>query len=426
MEDLHRRAGSPDVLTVYPCRAEILSALARVLDHAAGDAVGHHARVAVIAGRLAALGDGADTKQAFYAGLVHDIGMMAGPGGPPHRWNLEDQANDPTMRHHPLVGAQVLGSTNTLFGVAQTVLDHHEWVDGHGYPRGKAGEEIATTAQAVRFADTCDMLLREQDWPELIAFIHAVRSRTRAQVGAEVAGAGIEVLGEPGFYPQLPSAEDVSLLVDATIRRHAADDLVTSDADLMGLLELFGQLTDSHPRDKLGHSRRVANLAVLVGLALGLEERDTCRIKWAALVHDIGLVDVPKRLLDKPGMLSTEELAEVRQHATLAERFIRPIHGLEEVADIAAAHGEAFDGTGYPRGLQGADIPLGARILAVCDTFDALTSRRPYREARASDLAVDILVKGSGSVFDPDVVEAAIPTLMMSRSAEEPVAAEVH
>ncbi len=425
MEYVQPRTDSEEILGVYPCRAEIVAALGRVLDHAAGDAIGHHARVAAIAARLAAQFGEKRTRQAFYAGLVHDVGMMAGPSEPPHRWNLEDQANHPSLRYHPLVGAQVVGSASGLFAVAQVILDHHEWANGHGYPRGKSSQEIAPAAQVVRFADTCDMVLREQAWPELIAFIHAIRVRIRSQVGGEVADAGIEVLGEPGLYSQLLTARDVSLLVEATIRRHAADDLVTSDADLTSLLELFGQLTDAHPSDKLGHSRRVANLAVLVAMAMGLDERDTCRIKWAALVHDVGLVAVPKRLLDKPGMLSNEELAEVRRHAGLAARFIRPIRGLEDVADIAAAHGEAFDGSGYPRGLRAGDVPVGARVLAVCDTFDALTSRRPYREPRSSDLAIDILVKGSGSVFDPDVVDAAIPTLLMARSAEEPMAADI-
>jgi HD-GYP domain-containing protein (c-di-GMP phosphodiesterase class II) len=144
------------------------------------------------------------------------------------------------------------------------------------------------------------------------------------------------------------------------------------------------------------------------------------KLKWAALVHDVGLVTVPKAILDKPGPLSHEELIQVHTHAVATERFIAPIRGLEEVAAIAAAHGEAFDGSGYPHGLAGNEIPLGARILAVCDTFDALTSHRPYRAARDSSLAIDILIKGSGSLFDPDVVTAAVPVFLITRASDEP------
>jgi HD-GYP domain-containing protein (c-di-GMP phosphodiesterase class II) len=113
---------------------------------------------------------------------------------------------------------------------------------------------------------------------------------------------------------------------------------------------------------------------------------------------------------------------EVHRHSLATERFIGTIRGLEEIARVAAAHGEAFDGSGYPHGLADSAIPIGARILAVCDTFDALTSRRPYRDARETTLAIDILVKGSGSLFDPDVVEAAVPAFLVARAAEEPIA----
>ena len=410
------------------CRGEVLSALARVLDYRpptgaacpAESAVSHHARVAAVAARLADAVDGAETLPVFYAALIHDIGAPRDGIEPPHCWNLEEQANHPLLRCHPLVGAQMAAPVPGLLGVAPIILDHHEWVNGHGYPRGKTGQEISPSAQVLRFADTCDMVLREQAAPDLIAFVHAVESRTRSQTSTSITHAGVEVLGDPGFYPQLLSPEGVDLLVTGVIQRIGLDDLASTEAEVTGLLELFAHLTDAYASDKIGHSRRVAALAVLVAMAMGVGEKETILLKWAALVHDVGLVAVPKTLLDRPGLLSEEELAEVRQHGAKTEEFLRPIRGLDEVARVASAHGEAFDGSGYPHGLAGHEIPAGARILAVCDTFDALTSRRPYREARARDLAIDILVKGSGSVFDPEVVEAAIPVFLIARAAEEP------
>ena len=263
------------------------------------------------------------------------------------------------------------------------------------------------------------MLLREQSSPELVAFIHAVLGRVASQVTSPAADAGLEVLGESNLYSQLLVPEDIDLLVEGTIRRYAADDLVASESDIGSLLEIFGNLADSRPSDKTGHSRRVANLAVLVAMAMGQTGEEITLLKWAALVHDVGLVAVPKTLLDKPGMLTPHELAEIRSRVTLVEDFIRPVTGLEEVAHVAASHGEAWDGSGYPRGLSGQEIPLASRVLAVCDTFDALTSRRPYREARDVSLAVDILVKGSGSLFDPEVVAAAVPVFLIARAAED-------
>ena len=419
-------------------RGEIIAALARLLDYCPAGAaaastlrsgsaeddqerpVPHHARVAALAIRMAPRIRGLDSLDAFYAALLHDIGLL-GNVRDPDRWrNLDEQANRPLIRSHPLVGAQMVAEVPELFSVAPIILDHHECVNGHGYPRGKVGDEIGHAAQVIRFADTCDVILREQASPELIAFLHAVRGRTATQTSAAVADAGVEVLGEPGFYAQLLAAEDVEFLIQSALHGPASDDYATTAAEVTGLLELFASVTDTHPADKTGHSRRVAALAVLVALALGLATEETTKIKWAALVHDVGVITVPKEILDKPGHLSPEEAALVRRHAEATERLIAPIRGLEEVAAIAAAHGEAYDGSGYPRGLAGREIPIGSRILAVCDTFDALTSHRPYREARDSGLSIDILVKGSGSLFDPDVVAAAVPAFLIARAAEEP------
>ena len=419
-------------------RGEIIAALARLLDYCPAGAaaastlrsgsaaddqerpVPHHARVAALAIRMAPRIRGLDSLDAFYAALLHDIGLL-GNVRDPDRWrNLDEQANRPLIRSHPLVGAQMVAEVPELFSVAPIIMDRHECVNGHGYPRGKVGDEIGHAAQVIRFADTCDVILREQASPELIAFLHAVRGRTAAQTSAAVADAGVEVLGEPGFYAQLLAAEDVEFLIQSALHGPASDDYATTAAEVTGLLELFASVTDTHPADKTGHSRRVAALAVLVALALGLATEETTKIKWAALVHDVGVITVPKEILDKPGHLSPEEAALVRRHAEATERLIAPIRGLEEVAAIAAAHGEAYDGSGYPRGLAGREIPIGSRILAVCDTFDALTSHRPYREARDSGLSIDILVKGSGSLFDPDVVAAAVPAFLIARAAEEP------
>jgi HD-GYP domain-containing protein (c-di-GMP phosphodiesterase class II) len=296
-------------------------------------------------------------------------------------------------------------------------------VNGHGYPRGKSGEEVGTAAQVLRFADTCDILLREQGSPELIPFLDAVRMRTAPQVAVPVADAGIEVLGESGFYAQLLTTQDVEFLVESTLHRLAADDFVTTEAEGTGLLELFANVTDAHASDKIGHSRRVGNLSVLVAMALGLSVDETLKIKWAGLLHDVGMVAVPRTLLDKPGLLSDEELKQIREQAVHTEKLLAPIHGLEDVTAIAVSHGEAFDGSGHPRGLAGHEIPLGSRIIAICDTFDALTSRRPYREARDITLAMDILVRGSGSVFDPQIVSTAVPMLLGRRTADEPLTA---
>lgn len=410
---------------VHLNRGEVLAALSRVLDYRPSPEVPHHGRVAALASRTASRVPGADPRDTFYAGLIHDIGLLDEQPDYSHPANLAEQANRPLMRSHPLTGAQLVATVPGLYAVAEIILDHHEWTNGHGYPRGKVGSEISPAAQVLRFADTCDFILREQGSPELLPFLDAVRNRTAGQVSPPVADAGINVLGKSGFYAQLLIDEDVESIVQSRIRHLAGDDFATTEAEITGLLELFAHVTDAHPADKIGHSRRVANLTVVVAMALGMSPQDTVNVKWAALLHDLGTITVPKSLIDEPRQLTAEELTEVRRLTGRTHEFLAPMSGLEEVAAIAGSHSEAFDGSGYPQGLTGYEIPLGSRIIAVCDTYDALTSRRPYRAARDTSLAIDILVRGSGSIFDPDVVAVAVPVFLISQNSEEPQPARV-
>ena len=168
-------------LALHVWRGEVLAALARVLDYAPNPDGGfpppvpHHARVAALAARVASHLR-VDRLGAFYAGLVHDIGLL-GVRDPDLWRNLQEQANRPLVRAHPIIGAEMVAETPELFHLAPMILDHHECINGHGYPRGKSGAEIDTAAQILRFADTCDALLREQ------AHRRSSRSCTRRAAG---------------------------------------------------------------------------------------------------------------------------------------------------------------------------------------------------------------------------------------------------
>jgi putative nucleotidyltransferase with HDIG domain len=153
------------------------------------------------------------------------------------------------------------------------------------------------------------------------------------------------------------------------------------------------------------HSRRVARYAAAAARELELSCREVERVRRAAAIHDIGKLEMPPGLVNKPGALSREEFAIVKRHAQagarIAERF-----GCADLAAIIRHHHERFDGDGYPDGLAGERIPLGARIVAVADTFDAATSSRPYREAMAEREALSLLWSEAGGQLDPRVVAA--------------------
>ena len=155
-----------------------------------------------------------------------------------------------------------------------------------------------------------------------------------------------------------------------------------------------------------GHSRRVSAHATAIAKELSLSEKEAENIRLAALLHDIGKVGTKESILNKPGRLTAEEGDHVRSHPLIAASILEPITALADViAFIKHAH-EAYDGSGYPDRLKGAQIPLGARIVAVSDVFDAMTSRRPYRPAIEEAVVLEHLRSEAGKQFDPEVVEA--------------------
>lgn len=155
-----------------------------------------------------------------------------------------------------------------------------------------------------------------------------------------------------------------------------------------------------------GHSEAVARHAVAIGKAMRMEGPKLERLKLAARLHDIGKIGVRDDVLLKPGRLTDEEFAHVKTHTTIAEDILRPIPSVQDIIEAASCHHERWDGSGYPRELSGKDIPLLARIIAVADVYDALTSHRPYRPAMPADKAAAIIRDGRGSHFCPDCADA--------------------
>jgi len=144
----------------------------------------------------------------------------------------------------------------------------------------------------------------------------------------------------------------------------------------------------------------------MVAWQMGLRKEEVRQIEKAAILHDIGKIGVADAVLAKPGPLDDTEWAEMRRHPELGCRMLQGIDFLRDAAEIVHSHHEHYDGSGYPRGLKGDKIPLGARIFAVVDAYDAMTSYRPYRKARPHRKAVEEIVRNSGIQFDPDVVRA--------------------
>jgi diguanylate cyclase (GGDEF)-like protein len=167
----------------------------------------------------------------------------------------------------------------------------------------------------------------------------------------------------------------------------------------------------------VGHTQCVTTLAVDVGRRLGLADRDLDELERAAQLHDIGKIAVPDEILRKPGRLSDEEWAFIRQHTLVGQRILAVSPALRRIGDIVRSTHERWDGTGYPDRLSGPAIPLAARIIAVCDAYDAMTTSRPYRTAVDPDAALAELERCGGKQFDPSVVALVAAALRQQIAA---------
>lgn len=173
-------------------------------------------------------------------------------------------------------------------------------------------------------------------------------------------------------------------------------------------LEALGDALDLKDAETEGHSKRVTAFTIAIARAIGLSSDQIRVIARGAFLHDIGKMAIPDAILRKPGALNPDEVAIMREHCYRGYQMLRKIPFLAEAAEIVYSHQERFDGTGYPRGLKGEEIPLGSRLFSVADTLDAITSNRPYRPAQTLTAAIEEIQKWSGRQFDPEVVKVFV------------------
>jgi putative nucleotidyltransferase with HDIG domain len=174
----------------------------------------------------------------------------------------------------------------------------------------------------------------------------------------------------------------------------------------LGILTALARAIDAKSHWTAGHSERVTEVALKIAKEMELSPKDLDILRRGGLLHDIGKIGIPSELLDKPGKLTAEEMALVREHVEIGKRILEPIQGFAECMPVVLQHHEWVDGSGYPYGLRGEQISIHARIFAVADCYDALVSERPYRRGLQRDRVLEILRKGVGKQFDASVMEA--------------------
>lgn len=177
-------------------------------------------------------------------------------------------------------------------------------------------------------------------------------------------------------------------------------------ASFLNAISALAYALEAKDKYTSGHSQRVTETAIAITEELGISQENIDKIRLAGLVHDIGKIGIRESILNKQGKLTEEEFQHIKSHPEVGERILMPIIEDKEILDMVKHHHERYDGRGYPDGLKAEQIPLGARIMAVADTCDAMTSDRPYREAMSIEDAFTEIERCKGSQFDPEVVDA--------------------
>jgi HD-GYP domain-containing protein (c-di-GMP phosphodiesterase class II) len=215
-----------------------------------------------------------------------------------------------------------------------------------------------------------------------------------------------------GLLPEFPAdpgqVQEIRALTETFNRaassiREARNRLHQAYVDFVGSL---ASALDARDRYTAGHSRRVSDYAAATATALQINDQEAEDIRMGALLHDIGKIGIADNVLQKPGKLTHEEFALIKQHPSIGHRILQEVRGFESYLPIVELHHENWDGSGYPRGLHGEETPLGARIVHVVDAFDAMTTDRPYRPGMSQQEAVSILRKYAGTQFDAQAVVA--------------------
>jgi HD-GYP domain-containing protein (c-di-GMP phosphodiesterase class II) len=188
-----------------------------------------------------------------------------------------------------------------------------------------------------------------------------------------------------------------------------------ADAALQGMSRLITAAIDRNIPAESTHSHRVAVLAASIAKKLGLPSREARRIYFAGLLHDFGKLFLPSRVLIKTEPLSEDDWSFIKLHPQLGATFLERVSPFSSIAKDVLHHHERIDGRGYPRQLSGEDIPLGARIIAVAESFDAMTASDSYRASVERDIACDALIRDSGTHFDGGVVQALLAVLGCGR-----------
>jgi len=426
--------------------SELLAALSVALDLTEGQRAGHALRTTYLALRLAdRIGLPRETRRALlYTALLKDAGCSSNAAAVTRIFGIDDQQlkarqavagrsllamaylSVRSLPSEPLPlqvrrlislalsgtrerraveelrcerGANIARKIGCSDEVAQAIMDLHEHWDGHGLPRGLRRDAIPLLSRIVAVCAGLDIFSSVRGPTVAQQVIRARRAtwydpELSAHLLELCAGGLLDELNAPSLKEQVFSAD-----TDQAIA-------LASDADIDRIASAFADIVDAKSPWTGRHSQRVAAIAGRLARRFGFAGNRLRDVRIGALLHDLGKLGVPNTILDKPASLGPAEWEVIRRHPQLSRQILAQIDLFSAVAEIAACHHERLDGKGYFRGLSAESLGLSARIVAVADVFEAMTSERPYRPAMSEERALGIMRLSSGDHLAGEVITA--------------------
>ncbi len=386
---------------------QLLGVIGLIMDYRNGEQLYHAWRVAIISNHIAQEYDHQVASDVFYASLLHDIGIQSKGEHPANIFNQKEYAEKYTwLKYHPYIGSNIVKDIPFIGHLSTIIEDHHEWWNGEGFPIGKKGDEISITSQIIRIADSYDMLLRFNTnitHTDIYDYFRTHKGREFSEslwhvyLRFNMKSAGF-------FYREIRDESRLSQMINEIFSKYPIKIHEPSFDFLEKILKLFALLIDNYHFYTQMHSERVAEISRFIAIRLGLNDNEVKDIYYAGCLHDLGKVGIPSQILDKPVSLTPKEKKIIERHAVYTMEILHSIEALWHLAPIAGHSQEFYDGSGYPDGLKGDEIPIGSRIISIADAIDAMLSDRPYRKALTPEIVLEELKTNSGKQFDPIIV----------------------
>lgn len=400
---------------------ESLQALAHVLEFNTKDYPAHQHAIRVGEGCVL-IGDKMGLKPStlqrlYYAGLLHDIGKISiDQKLLSKKGRLTDEEFE-VIKKHTVFGSRILSSLPGLYELALWVRWHHEWWNGTGYPDRLFENEIPIEVQILSAVDCFDSLQtprQDRDRLPPDKAFEIIDNEKGSHFNPDIIKLILEMVSEKTLLPGRTSEKFLELkekYLNLPLSKYSSGYWEGSGvAGLYPILRLFAQVIDTKHKYTRGHSLRVSILSKYLAEKFELHPEEIVKVEVAGLLHDAGKVTVPTEILDKPGRPDEKEWEIIRGHPGYSFEILNGITALKDIAVIAGSHHERYDGTGYPNQLKGDEIHILAQIIAVADTYDAITSTRAYRKGKDPDFAYKIIKEGLGTQFNPRIAQILLST----------------